>query len=119
MPDTLRIRPDVTGLTPTATHTAVLNAYKADQELFADLWGPRGSFPTEPPVNAGRRRILERHAPAVLHYFPDRPIVYCARCSGPYHGTRLVSWPCLDFTDAAARLVDGLTPAEALHGDHP
>ena len=46
-------------------------------------------------VLAGRRRIIERHAP---HRWPDG-VVWCRECA------ERADWPCVDYRDAAADLL--------------
>lgn len=82
---------DVTKLRPGAAHAAVL----------AELGAVRLE---DPAALAGRRRILERHAP-----HDGAPA--CSSCVDYIGGDRQ-EWPCEDYLDAAAGLVVGL-PGQA------
>lgn len=89
-----RFRPltlvDVAKLAPGAAHAAVL----------AELGAVRFE---DPAALAGRRRILERHAPhPTWKAWPA-----CSNCVGEIGGDP-DEWPCEDYLDAAAGLVAGL-----------
>lgn len=74
---------------------------RADAEVIVGLRN------TASAVLAGRRRIIERHAPSVTtlpHYVDQartRTAPACDGCDG--------TWPCDDYRDAAADLVERLT----------
>jgi hypothetical protein len=53
-------------------------------------------------VLAGRRRIVERHAPVDMGAHRANP-VGCPICQGAYYTVE--SWPCDDYRDAAADLL--------------
>jgi hypothetical protein len=93
-----RFRPlvpvDVSKLSPGAAHAAVL----------AELGAVRLE---DPAALAGRRRILERHAPYTLPDVPDREGPWCS-LEGTTDGGAAGGWPCEDYLDAAAGLVVGL-----------
>lgn len=83
-------RCDVAGFRSADAHAAVL----------AELGAVRFE---DPQVRAGRRRILERHAPR-----PEAPWQSCcSSCVSETDGSP-DDWPCLDYLDAATGLVVGL-----------
>lgn len=93
--------PNVAGLPPAEQHTAVLTEWDIADGLYAAAFYQRYAGSRAHRQLAGRRRILNRHAPVdhghgVLlcegHGYPDY---------APY-------WPCVDYADAADGLVDGL-----------
>lgn len=86
----------VDGLSPAAAHAAVL----------AELGAVRFE---DPAALAGRRRILDRHAPSGT--FKAWPA--CSNCVGEAGGDPY-EWPCEDYLDAAAGLVAGL-PRQGAH----
>lgn len=98
-----RGRPDVTGRPPTEQHALVLAA--VDELAGAPHIGSNAARHVE--GLAGRRRILERHGPGLTR------VANAARlgrhwCADEPHQLSDVSFPCLDYLDAAAGLVTGL-----------
>jgi hypothetical protein len=107
-----RGRPDVTGLTPTAQHTAILAAFteRAGRPGSLDDW----QVARDLEGLAGRFRILDRHQPVERTKHPDQPH-FCAACIDrpDYPGRTAADWPCPDYRDAASGLVTGLETPNA------
>lgn len=87
--DYRRGRPDVTGRTPHEQHVLVLTAL----DERASMPHPGSTAARDLKGLDGRRRILDRHQPMTTSPLCDR------RCA---------TWPCPDYTAAAAGLVTGL-----------
>lgn len=93
-----RGRPDVTGRPPEEQHVLVLTAIE-ERENMAHT-GVTAARDIE--GLAGRRHILERHAPVSVTFGGTR----CEHCND--RSVTSVRWPCEDYRDAAAGLVTGL-----------
>lgn len=87
---------DVAQMTPGAAHAAIIALL--DGVRFED-----------PAGVAGRRRILERHAPVERTKHPEEPH-FCGTCieRPDYSGESAADWPCVDYLDAAGDLAYGL-----------
>jgi len=93
---------DVAGLPPLEQHAAVLAEWQLCEDLYAALFLESYKKSRAQQQLAGRRRILERHAPH-LDDCPTHPVA----CHYEQHGD---VWPCPDYLDASAGLVVGLEP---------
>lgn len=110
--------PDVTGLSPEQQHATVLAA------LDHMIDGYRLAFGGDPEFAAtrahqsitGRRAILERHQPRqgrIAFLDTGQTATVDTRLCREHSPTgRLGIWPCPDYINAAAGLVDGLPPEQ-------
>lgn len=96
------VPPDVAHLDPLEQHAAVLAEWQLADDLYAAVFADPYQGSRAQQQLAGRRRILERHAPQ-----PDPCPTHPIACHYEPHGD---VWPCLDYLDAAAGLVAGLEP---------
>lgn len=108
--------PDVTDLTPEEQHTAVLAELDRMIDGYQLAFGGEQEF-ADTRAHAsitGRRAILERHSPRqgrIASRTTERTATLTTRlCREHSPAGRFGIWPCPDYTDAAAGLVDGLTP---------
>jgi hypothetical protein len=92
--------PDVTGRPAEAQHILVLTA--AEERANMAHTGVTAARDIE--GLAGRRRILERHAPGRTGI----GILICSQCLEDHGYPNPAPWPCDDYRDAAAGLVTGL-----------
>jgi hypothetical protein len=98
--------PDVADRPSTEQHVLVLTALEERTDLLAGVLS--GTFHERDLQGlAGRRRILERHAPAHTRVTPDGQRGTTSCRNGRCYATGEL-WPCPDYHDAAAGLVTGL-----------
>lgn len=90
-------RADVAGRPAVEQHALVLLAL--EERAALPHVGAR-TYAADVEGYAGRRGILERHAPRPVHVRPTQVRPLCER--------RCAVWPCPDYRDAAAGLVRGL-----------
>lgn len=97
-------------MTPAEQHTAVLEA--AARQYYAAVY-QHCHDSLEALGSAGRRRILERHAPEMVNrHGTITPVPQCETCAGMCHSRSGLAcdepvdglWPCDEYRDAAAGL---------------
>lgn len=97
--------PNVTDLDVLDQHAAVIVELGRMTDGYRVAFGAGFEGSRAQASLMGRRAMLERHRPRRLK---EDQHACCTRCtSSPYY-TGPVPWPCVDYTDVAAGLVDGL-----------
>ncbi len=102
--------PQVEGLDPLDQHAAVITELARMTDGYKIAYGAEFEGSRAQASLMGRRAMLSRHQPR--KWGADQRVC-CPRCtSSPYY-TGAVSWPCADYADVSAGLVDGLPAPEA------